>query len=230
MSLKITMLDSATLGSDIDLSIFERFGELKIFKGTSPEDVVKNIADSDVVILNKVKVGRQNLVECKNVKLICETATGFDNIDVEYCREKGIAVCNVVGYSTQNVAQVTLAMALSLVCHLNEYNRLVVDGTYSRGKGANIVMPVYHELYGKTWGIVGYGGIGKAVARIARGLGARVIVNKRTPVDGVECVDIDTICRESDVITLHCPLNEGTRGLISKEKMGKRKLIIFMMI
>lgn len=223
MSLKITMLDSATLGSDIDLSIFERFGELKIFKGTSPEDVVKNIADSDVVILNKVKVGRQNLVECKNVKLICETATGFDNIDVEYCREKGIAVCNVVGYSTQNVAQVTLAMALSLVCHLNEYNRLVVDGTYSRGKGANIVTPVYHELYGKTWGVVGYGNIGKQVARVAEAFGCKVIVYKRTPTDDAECVDIDTLCREADIISLHTPLNDGTLNLINEDRIAMMK-------
>ena len=223
MSLKITMLDSATLGSDIDLSIFERFGELKIFKGTSPEDVVKNIADSDVVILNKVKVGRQNLVECKNVKLICETATGFDNIDVEYCREKGIAVCNVVGYSTQNVAQVTLAMALSLVCHLNEYNRLVVDGTYSRGKGANIVTPVYHEIYGKTWGVVGYGNIGKQVAKVAEAFGCRVIVYKRTPTDDAECVDIDTLCREADIISLHTPLNDGTLNLINEDRIAMMK-------
>ena len=223
MSLKISMLDSSTLGSDIDLSIFERFGELRIFANTAPEDVVKNIADSDVVILNKVKVGRHNLPECKNVKLICETATGFDNIDVEYCRENGIAVCNVVGYSTQNVAQVTLAMALSLVCHLNEYNRLVADGTYSRGKGANIVTPVYHEMYGKTWGVVGYGNIGKQVAKVAEALGCKVIVYKRTPIGEAECVDIDTLCREADIISLHTPLNDGTRNLINADRIAMMK-------
>ena len=223
MSLKLTVLDSATLGSDIDLSMFEKFGELRVFKNTPPEDFVKNVADSDVIILNKIKVGRHNLPECKNVKLICETATGYDNIDLEYCRENGIAVANVVGYSTQNVAQLTLAMALSLVCHLNEYNRLVTDGTYSRGTSANILTPVYHEMYGKTWGIVGYGNIGKQVARVAEALGCKVIVYKRTPTEEAECVDIGTLCVKSDIISIHTPLNDGTRNLINRERVAMMK-------
>ena len=223
MSLKLTVLDSATLGDDIDLTMFERFGELKIFKNTSPEDFVKNVSDSDVIILNKVKVGRHNLPECKNLKLICETATGYDNIDVEYCRERGIAVSNVVGYSTQNVAQLTLAMVLSLVCHLNEYNKYVTDGTYSRGTSANILSPVYHEMYGKTWGIVGYGNIGKQVARVAEAFGCRVIVYKRTPVEDAECVDIDTLCKTADIISVHTPLNDGTRNLINSDRIAMMK-------
>lgn len=223
MSLKLTVLDSATLGSDIDLSMFEDFGELRVFKNTAPEDFVKNVADSDVIILNKVKVGRHNLPECRNLKLICETATGYDNIDIDYCRENGIAVCNVVGYSTQNVAQLTVAMALSLVCHLNEYDRLVTSGKYSNGTSANILTPVYHEIYGKTWGIVGYGNIGKQVARVAEALGCKVIVYKRTPVDDAECVDIDTLCKTADIISIHTPLNDGTRTLISKERIAMMK-------
>lgn len=223
MGLKLTVLDSATLGADIDLSMFERFGELRVFQNTAPEDFVNNVADSDVIILNKVKVGRHNLPACKNLKLICETATGYDNIDLEYCKENGIAVCNVVGYSTQNVAQLTLAMVMSLVCHLNEYNRLVTDGTYSRGKSANILTPVYHEIYGKTWGIVGYGNIGKQVARVAEALGCKVIVYKRTPTDEAECVDIDTLCKEADIISIHTPLNDGTRNLINRERIAMMK-------
>ena len=223
MGLKLTVLDSATLGADIDLSMFERFGELRVFQNTAPEDFVNNVADSDVIILNKIKVGRHNLPACKNLKLICETATGYDNIDLEYCKENGIAVCNVVGYSTQNVAQLTLAMVMSLVCHLNEYNRLVTDGTYSRGKSANILTPVYHEIYGKTWGIVGYGNIGKQVARVAEALGCKVIVYKRTPTDEAECVDIDTLCKEADIISIHTPLNDGTRNLINRERIAMMK-------
>ncbi len=223
MSLKLTVLDSATLGSDIDLSMFEGFGELRVFKNTAPEDFVKNVADSDVIILNKVKVGRHNLPECRNLKLICETATGYDNIDIDYCRENGIAVCNVVGYSTQNVAQLTVAMALSLVCHLNEYDRLVTSGKYSNGTSANILTPVYHEIYGKTWGIVGYGNIGKQVARVAEALGCKVIVYKRTPVDDADCVDIETLCKTADIISIHTPLNDGTRTLISKERIAMMK-------
>ena len=208
MSLNIVFLDAATIGSDIDLSMFEKYGSLTVYQTTSQDEFVKNVGDSDVIIINKLKVGRDNLPYCKNVKLVCVTATGYDNIDLEYCRDNGIAVCNVVGYSTQNVAQLTLSMALSLICHLNEYNRSVADGTYSRGKSANILVPVYHEIYGKTWGIVGYGNIGKQVARVAEALGCRVIAYKRTPTDEVECVDIDTLCRESDIISVHTPLND----------------------
>lgn len=223
MSLNIVFLDSATIGSDIDLSMFEKYGKLTVYKTTSQEDFIKNVGDSDVIIINKLKVGRDNLPLCKNVKLVCVTATGYDNIDLEYCRERGIAVCNVVGYSTQNVAQLTLAMVLSLICHLNEYNRSVADGTYSRGVSANILTPVYHEIYGKTWGIVGYGNIGKQVGRVAQALGCRVIAYKRTPTEEVECVDIDTLCRQSDIISVHTPLNDGTRGLISRKRIAMMK-------
>ena len=155
--MKIVFLDASTLGADIDLSLYEKYGELTVYQSTAQEEFADHVADSDVIIINKLKVGRQNLPACPSVKLICVTATGYDNIDTEYCKEKGIAVCNVVGYSTQNVAQLTVAMVLSLICHLGEYNRSVADGTYSRGTVANILTPVYHEIYGKTWGIVGYG-------------------------------------------------------------------------
>ena len=223
MSLKVTFLDAGTLGDDIDLSAFEKFGKLTVFSSTSEEQFIQNVGESDVIIVNKIKVGRHNLPACKNLKLVCVTATGYDNIDIDYCKEKGIAVANVVGYSTQNVAQLTLAMVLSLICRLNEYNRSVADGTYSRGKSANILKPVYHEIYGKTWGIVGYGNIGRQVGRVAEALGCKVMVYKRTPTEEKECVDIDTLCRESDIISIHTPLNDGTRGLISRERIALMK-------
>lgn len=221
--MKIVFLDASTLGADIDLSLYEKYGELTVYQSTAQEDFSDHVGDSDVIIINKLKVGRHNLPACPSVKLICVTATGYDNIDTEYCKEKGIAVCNVVGYSTQNVAQLTVAMVLSLICHLGEYNRSVADGTYSRGTVANILTPVYHEIYGKTWGIVGYGNIGKQVAAVAKALGCKVIVHKRTEVEGEECVDIDTLCKESDIISVHTPLNDGTRGLISRERIAMMK-------
>ena len=221
--MKITFLDASTVGNDIDLSIYEKFGEFKAYGSTSEVDFVEHVGDSDVIIINKVKVGRHNLPACKNLRLICITATGFDNVDLEYCRENGIAVCNVVGYSTQNVAQLTVASVLSLFCHLKEYDRAVSDGSYTRGGVANILTPVYHEIFGKTWGIVGYGNIGKQVGAVAKALGCRVIVYKRTPIDSEECVDIDTLCRESDIISVHTPLNDGTRGLISRERIAMMK-------
>ena len=227
--MKISVLDAITLGGDLDLSMFEQFGEVRIYPSTSEDEFLSHVGDSEVLILNKLKVGRQNLPACKSVKLICITATGFDNVDLEYCREAGIAVCNVVGYSTQNVAQITVTMALSLISHLGEYDRAVSDGTYSRGASANILTPVYHEIFGKKWGIVGYGNIGKQVARVAEALGCSVVVNKRTPVDDAECVDIDTLCRECDIISVHTPLNDGTRGLISRERIASmKKEVIFI--
>lgn len=221
--MKIVFLDASTLGADIDLSLYKKYGELTVYQSTAQEEFADHVADSDVVIINKLKVGRHNLPACPSVKLICVTATGYDNIDTEYCKEKGIAVCNVVGYSTQNVAQLTVAMALSLICHLGEYNRSVADGSYSRGTVANILTPVYHEIYGKTWGIVGYGNIGKQVGAVAKALGCKVIVHKRTEIEGEECVDIDTLCREADIISVHTPLNDGTRGLISRERIAMMK-------
>jgi glycerate dehydrogenase len=114
-------------------------------------------------------------------------------------------------------------MVLSLIRRLTEYNRSVADGTYTRGGVANILTPVYHEIYGKTWGIVGYGNIGKQVGVVAKALGCKVIVYKRTPIEDEECVDIDTLCKESDIISVHTPLNDGTRGLISRERIAMMK-------
>ncbi len=223
MSIKIVFLDASTVGADLDLSVLEKYGELTVYGSTSADEFEQRTADCDILIINKIKVGPHNLKTCKNLKLICITATGYDNIDTEYCRERGIAVCNVVGYSTQNVAQITLAMALSLISHLREYDRSVSDGTYTRGGVANILTPVYNEIYGKTWGIVGYGNIGRQVANVARALGCRVVAVKRTPDENVECVDMDTLCRISDIISVHTPLNDGTRNIINADRIALMK-------
>ena len=212
--MKIVVLDAATLGQDLDLSIFEKYGDLTVYPSTTAEEIEAHLADAEVALLNKIKLGEAQLKSAKHLKLICVSATGFDNIDLSYCRANGIAVCNVVGYSTQSVAQVTIAMALSLVTHLPEYTESVRSGEYTKSGVANRLVPVYHEIAGKTWGIVGFGNIGRQVGVVAEALGCRVLVNKRTPVDGWECVDLEQICRESDIISIHTPLNETTRNLI----------------
>lgn len=221
--MKLAFLDAATVGADLDLSLFAKFGEFCAYSHTDDSDFESRTHDCDVLILNKLKMGAHNLHVCKKLKLICVTATGYDNIDLDYCREHGIAVCNVVGYSTQNVAQITVAMTLSLISHLGEYDRAVSNGKYSSGKTANILTPVYHEIFGKTWGIVGYGNIGRQVGRVAEALGCKVIVYKRNAVSDAECVDIDTLCRESDIISVHTPLNDDSRGLISRERIAQMK-------
>ena len=221
--MKISILDAATLGEDLSLTLFEKYGEVTVYGITLQDQVEERLADAEVVILNKVKLNAANLANAKSLKLICITATGFDNVDVEYCRSRGIAVCNVVGYSTQCVAQITVTMALSLIANLPEYNRFVCSGEYTNSGCFKRLTPVFHEVYGKTWGIVGYGNIGKQVARVADALGCRVLVHKRTPVEERECVDFDTICKESDILSLHTPLNEGTYHLLDEKHIAMLK-------
>ena len=227
--MKIVVLDRVTLGSDLDISSAEKFGELTVYDNTAPDEVAERIKEAEVIFVNKVKLNSQNLKNAKFLKLICEAATGYDNIDLNYCRENKIAVCNVPGYSVYSVSQVTVSMVLSLANKLNEYTAYTKSGVYSEGKSANILTPVYNELYGKVWGVIGYGGIGSRVGEIAKALGCDVIAYKRTPVDGLICVDIDTLVENSDIISVHIPLSEATRELINKERISKmKKNVIFV--
>lgn len=221
--MQIVVLDRLTLGDDLDISSANEFGTVLSYDKTDAGEVAERIKDADIIFVNKVKLFEDNLKNASKLKLICEAATGYDNIDLDYCRKKGIAVCNVPGYSVYSVAQVTISMVLSLVNHLKEYTRATSDGSYSKGETANILKPVYHELYGKTWGIVGYGAIGARVGEIAKALGCNVLAFKRTPVEGVECADLDTLLQKSDIVTVHIPLSDETRGLISKERIAKMK-------
>ncbi len=224
--MKITFLDAETLGDDMIPQIkrlFGGFGEVVMRNATTEDEVDIVIEDSDVLVVNKVRLNGGNLGAAKRLKLICEAATGYDNIDVDYCRQHGIAVCNVRGYSTDSVAQLTVAAAMTLICHMPQYMEYVENGDYTKSGVANRLVPVYHEICGSTWGIVGAGNIGRRVAGIAAAMGCRVIVNKRTPSENMECVDIDTLCRTSDIISVHTPLTEETRGLISRERIGMMK-------
>lgn len=223
--MKIKVLDALTLGEDVSAELFRELGELEVYPLTQADELPLRISDADVLVLNKVRLGASELAYAKNLKLICVTATGFDNIDLEYCRENGIGVTNVAGYSTHSVAQVTVATVLSLACHLSVYDRFVKDGSYSRGSSHNRLSPAFGELYGKTWGIVGLGNIGSKTAEIASAFGCRVIgtrsSGKAHPI--AEVVDIDRLCRESDIITLHLPLNDASRHLISRDRLSMMK-------
>ena len=221
--MKIVILDSGTLGADIDLSPIRSLGEVAEYKFTAPDEVADRLSDAEVAVLNKIKLNESNLSGARNLKLICVAATGYDNIDIAYCRERGIAVCNVPGYSTDSVAQLSVSMALSLVTHLDEFRSFVHSGEYSRSSSANRLEPVYHEIAGQTWGVVGGGGIGSKVAEIAQALGCRVLLCRRQTENRYEAADIDRICRECDIISLHVPLNDGTRGMISRERIASMK-------
>lgn len=221
--MKISVLDIDTLGDDLDLSAVESLGDVTVYPLTLQSDVIERIADAEVLIINKVKLNRENLPFAKNLKLICITATGFDNVDINYCKEHNIAVCNVAGYSTDSVVQLTMAMAFSLSTNLNAFDSYVKSGAYTESGIFNCLKPVFHEMSGMTWGIVGLGNIGGKVARLAEAMGCKVLAYKRTLVDEYKCVDIDTLCEQSDIISLHTPLNEETYHLINRERLSKMK-------
>lgn len=221
--MKIVFLDALALGEDIDLSNFNELGNVEIYPSSSENEIIERTSDCDVIVTNKLKLNEKTLANAKNLKLICVTATGYDNIDIEYAKSKNIGVCNVVGYSTNNVVQITVGFVLQLINRSKEYQRSVSNGTYSECGVANILAPSYREISGLKWGIIGFGNIGRSVAKVAQALGCEVLVNKRTKVPEYNCVDVDTICRECDIISLHTPLNEGTRSLINAERISLMK-------
>ena len=218
----IVVLDAATLGDDLSLAPLDEVGDVTVWRTTAPEETAARVRDADVVVLNKIRLNESNLSGSK-VRLICVAATGYDNIDTAWCRAHGITVSNVVGYSTDSVAQLTVSMALFLANRLPEYTRAVRTGDYTRSGIANKLSPAFHEIAGKTWGIAGYGNIGRKVASVASALGCKVIAYKRTPVPDVDCVDLPALCRKSDIISVHLPLNDATRGLFSREMIALMK-------
>lgn len=218
---KIVVLDAGTLGDDLSLSPLEAYGAVTVYRVSPPETVRERITGADAVILNKVKIGEDQLPATDAPKIICVAATGFDNIDLEACRRHGVAVANVRGYSSESVTQVTVGLVLSLITHLPTYCKATADGSYTGGGNANLLMPPYHEIAGLTWGVVGAGKIGSRVADVARALGCRVLTNRLHP-DGVS-VDLETLLRESDIVTVHTPLTPETRGLIGERELGFMK-------
>lgn len=221
--MNIAVLDAGTLGADLDLSPLRAVGTTAEYETTPPERVAERLRDAHVAVVNKIKLNASNLGEATHLKLICVAATGYDNIDTAYCKAHGIALCNVPGYSTDSVAQLTLSMVLSLATHLTEYRNFVHSGAYSAGNVANRLTPVYHEVSSMTWGVVGGGGIGGRVAHIAEAMGCRVLMCRRKPDPHFETADIDTLCEQADILSLHVPLTDETRGLINAERLKKMK-------
>ena len=222
--MKIVILDAKTLGDDIEFSAIERLGDLTVYKTTSELQLADRIKDAEVIIVNKVKLNKENLPLAPKLKLICVTATGFDNIDVNYCWRKQIGVCNIKGYSTDSVAQLTVAMALSLVTRLGAFDRYVKDGRYTESGVQNRLKPYFHEINGMTWGIIGFGNIGGEVARIARGLGCNVLVTPHKPQGKYDFfVSLDELLEKSDIISLHVPLTSETNNMINRERIAKMK-------
>ncbi len=222
---KIVVLDGKTLGS-VDYIKLNEFGQVIYYDMTNEKDISERIKDADIVLTNKVALKEKNLKKAENLKLICEMATGYNNIDIDYARKNDIAVTNVSGYSTNTVAQHTFAMLLHLYDNLSYYDRFVKSGEYSKSDMFTNLDVTFNDLCGKVWGIIGLGAIGKRVAKIAQAFGARVVYystsgNNKNP--DYAKVDFDELLEKCDVISIHAPLNEKTNGLIDYNALSKMK-------
>lgn len=224
--MKIVVLEQESMGYDIDITCFEEFGEVTYYKNTKNEQVRERVKDADIVIANKAPMTEENLKDAANLKLICEFATGYNNVDLAYCRQHNIRVTNAVGYSTPIVAQHTFAMALYLLEKLPVYDDFVKNGSYEKHPIFTCFEPYFAELEGKTWGIIGLGNIGRKVAEIAKVFGCRVIFysasGNNTTTD-FERVDFDRLLTESDIVSLHCPLTDRTQNIMNAEAFAKMK-------
>lgn len=224
--MNIVMLDRNTLGMDIEVRQFLQLGDFKAYDAASIEDCKEWIKEAQVIIFNKTPMNEEVLKEAKNVKLLCITATGYDNVDLEYISKRGIVLSNVRGYSTAAVVQHTFSLALYIIEKLAYYDEYVKSGAYSKQNGFSNFSQRYYEVEGKTWGIVGLGEIGKGVAKVAEALGAHVVYYSTTGhniVNDYEQVDWKDLLAQSDIISIHCPLNEGTRQLFNLEAFSQMK-------
>ena len=224
--MKIVFLDRKTIGEDIDLSAFNEFGEVVIYDYSTVEEAAERTVDADIIILNKVPVNEQTIKNAKNLKLVCVTATGTNNLDKEYLAKRGIAWRNVAGYSTEAVAQHTFSLVFYLMEHLSYYDNYVKSERYVNDKMFTHFEMHFNEIAGKTWGIIGLGAIGQRVAEIATCFGANVIyysTSGKNHSDIYTEVDFDTLLSTSDIVSIHAPLDENTLHLMDATAFTKMK-------
>lgn len=224
--MKIVILEANSLGSDIDLSVFEKLGEVVIYPQSNASDTPEKVKDADIIIVNKVPMNEQTLGEAANLKMVAITATGYNIIDKAYTDSRNIAVANVKGYSTNSVAQHTFALALYLVDQMAYYDGYVKSGEYVKSDIFCHFDKKIFELAGKTWGIIGMGAIGRKVAQIASVFGCKVIYYSTTGNNKgqkYECVDLDTLLAQSDIVSIHAPLSAATENLMDMENFKKMK-------
>ena len=224
--MKIVFLDKKSVGEDIDFSKYEQLGEFVTHDFTAFEDIPKRVADADVVITNKCLINENSVGHAANLKLVCVTATGTNNLDKDFLANRGIAWRNVANYSTESVAQHTFAMLFYVLEKLSYYDAYVKEGRYANDTFFSHFAERFSELHGKTWGIIGLGNIGRRVADIAKAFGANVIyysTTGRNQQDNYTRVDFDTLLATSDIISVHAPLTPETEGLINAYALNKMK-------
>lgn len=224
--MKIVLLDSGTMGTDIDFAPIEKLGDTVIYEKTLPEERKERIKDADIVVINKVVLDKEVLQSASNLKLICLFAVGFNNVDIKYCREHNIKVRNVPGYCTQSVCQHTFALLFALIENITYYDSFVKDGNYTKSAMANHLGRRFFEISGKKWGIIGMGAIGRAVATCASAFGAQVCYSSISGAlrqEAFENVPLEKLLAESDIISIHAPLNEKTLNLIGEKELNLMK-------
>lgn len=223
--MKIAFLDKKTLGDDIELNIFEKFGEVKSYDFTKADETLERLKDIDIVVTNKVVIDK-NIMDNSSLKLICVAATGMNNIDLEYAKQKGIVVKNVAGYSTSSVAQLTFSIVLEFINRLSFYNAYTRDGLWTQSDIFTNLDKPFYDLEGKKWGIIGLGNIGKSVANIAKSFGCEVqyfSTSGKNKDSEYESVSLEELLKYSDVISIHSPLNDTTLNLINSTNINLMK-------
>ena len=230
--MKLVFLDTKTIGEDIDLSAYDALGEVVKYGFSTLEEIPERVKDADVLIVNKIAINEQTIGNAKNLKLVCVTATGTNNLDKEYLKKRGIAWRNVAGYSTESVTQHTFALLFYLLEKIRYYDDYVKDEKYINDTVFTHFAEHFNEVNGKTWGIIGLGTIGRRVADIAKAFGARVIYYSASgspAQEGYEQVYFETLLTTSDIVSVHAPLNEYTKDLMDREAFAKmKKTAIFL--
>ncbi len=217
--MKIVITEGAVIScGDISFDGFNKFGQVKVFDNLTYAQLEKEITDTDILLCNKVTVDKPLLEKAEKLRYIGTFATGYNNIDIEYCKQRGITVCNAGSYSTDAIAQQTFGYILNHYAKINEYNNFVKDGGWMRSPLFSPIVFPTDEIAGKTLGIIGYGNIGKTVAKIARAFGMKVIVHTRTVRDDGETqfVSFDELLSASDIISVHCPQTADNADMFNK--------------
>ena len=226
--MKIVVTDGFAVNpGDLSWDYLAKFGEYTVYDKLSDEEAPAAIGDADIVFTNRVKIGQAVIDNCKKLKYVSALGTGYDMIDVKACRANGIEVCNVPGYSTASVAQHAFALLLANAFDMEGYRNMVKDGKWTGIPGFQYQLSRFVELEGKTVGVYGCGAIGMRFAKICQAFGMKVLATKRSKtegeIDGISFVPADELIRESDYLSLHCPLTDETRGMVNAEFLSKMK-------
>ena len=224
--MKITALEIMNVGSDVDLSEYGSLGGFTSYDITRVDQIQERAQDAEVLIINKLPINGSTISGLDKLKLVCVTATGYDNVDVDYCRSRGIKVCNAVGYSTSSVVQHTFATFFYIYEKLRYYDDYVKKGDYCKSPIFTHFDSYFNELEGKTWGIAGLGNIGRKVAAAAEAFGCRIVyysTSGRNNDDKYKRLEWDDFLKEADIVSIHAPLNDNTRNLFSDDAFDKMK-------